>query len=1230
MQVCLVLLLPPVCGGRLTQLSASIETPNYPEPHPQDMDCVWRITAPEGHQIRLKVVDFQLESSDNCSIDYLEIRNGNFSDSPLMGKFCSNNMQAGTAMYSSSNSLYLNFVSTSYFFGFERGFKINYDSGATGCGGLLSTATGGFRSPHYPHQNPHSSECFWTITVSAGNRLNLYFDHLDLESDSDCSVQFVEVRDSDRTGQLLGRFCDKSATPEFITSVTNSLWVKYRSQSSYSGTGFSARYDINCSSVNFESHVGVIESPNYPESYPYKANCSWRIQAPIGNTFKLHIVALKLETGLDDRCGADNLTFMTFYADYDIPNDSKTLCGYWPPQYIETIGDVINLQFVSDDLKENEGFRLEWQVIGCGGGLSALNGHFQLQNATNEGAYQCEWTITVPLGRKINLEITKLDLECKTGSVEVYAGRNRDGPRLLHQCHSTSSSLMISSPSNTMFVYLHYQDYSPKFEASYKSVDGGCGGRLTAHSGVLLSEEHTKKYPPDSECEWLLELEKSYIIAFSLQAFQMETDQYCNTSYVKIYDGSSSNAPLIKSFCGGDKPNIPATFKSKSNMIFVHLQTGGKKSSYIFDASYTTSCGATLNADKVGSIFSHAFGPQECLWYIVSKIPTRKVSMTVVDFELSCEKGEYLYFTDGLDPTPTINGASQNKYCGNSFPPTFYSQGSAMTVKLVTKGQVEFEADYSSADDACGGKYKATDSNFHGQFISPWYPDNYPNNLECVWELEPLAGNGIELSFLAIELEVRNSSFEKIFIERCVNGKNIARLYGLKTAFTKTFTDKVWIKFRTNKEGTSTGFTATWGPSFVNYLTQNQGKLDFLNGKKDTDYKWIITVDEAFKVNLTVFFLCTGSSNYVKIYDGAEREGGILFKQEQSMSDKKMLISSTNQITIKVRVRSSVKLTIIWNSIISEDHKVEGCGSILKAQNFPQNLTSPGYPDNYPDNTDCWWIIKAPLSSTVVVNITTMAIERQGPDCASSDYVEFLDGGSRKRRSLGQYCGSKRDSLQIRSLHHTLEVHFKSDKTRNFTGFVLSYEIGCGGMLNPASKISSPNYPEQYPPYQNCTWQVSALPGRTILLDFEENFSIAEPKVFTPNSSCSGDYIQLFNGEDSYAPPLVAPNSSSTDGKYCGTVSPRSTETGSSFLMAEFISDKSGSGSGFSFNVSEVEVGCGGHLDLTYERPSGYFTSPNYPRNYSHNLDCIWVIKAPPTKEVQVDFKGSFSVEYSE
>ena len=38
-----------------------------------------------------------------------------------------------------------------------------------------------------------------------------------------------------------------------------------------------------------------------------------------------------------------------------------------------------------------------------------------------------------------------------------------------------------------------------------------------------------------------------------------------------------------------------------------------------------------------------------------------------------------------------------------------------------------------------------------------------------------------------------------------------------------------------------------------------------------------------------------------------------------------------------------------------------------------------------------------------------------------------------------------------------------------------------------------------------------------------------------------------------------------------------------------------------------VLVGCGGVVEMDGRRQ--YITSPGYPRNYSNNLDCIWLIK---------------------
>ena len=43
---------------------------------------------------------------------------------------------------------------------------------------------------------------------------------------------------------------------------------------------------------------------------------------------------------------------------------------------------------------------------------------------------------------------------------------------------------------------------------------------------------------------------------------------------------------------------------------------------------------------------------------------------------------------------------------------------------------------------------------------------------------------------------------------------------------------------------------------------------------------------------------------------------------------------------------------------------------------------------------------------------------------------------------MGQFCGVTGNKEPIRSRNHTIAVHFKTDDTRNSTGFILTYQTG--------------------------------------------------------------------------------------------------------------------------------------------------------------------------------------------
>ena len=75
----------------------------------------------------------------------------------------------------------------------QNGFRILYDSTATGCGADLTTPTGSFTSPNYPQPYGHNAECIWTITAARGSTIQLMFVEIDIEIHSNCIYDYVEV-----------------------------------------------------------------------------------------------------------------------------------------------------------------------------------------------------------------------------------------------------------------------------------------------------------------------------------------------------------------------------------------------------------------------------------------------------------------------------------------------------------------------------------------------------------------------------------------------------------------------------------------------------------------------------------------------------------------------------------------------------------------------------------------------------------------------------------------------------------------------------------------------------------------------------------------------------------------------------------------------------------------------------------------------------------------------------
>lgn len=118
------------------------------------------------------------------------------------------------------------------------------------CGGTYESIRGTISSPNYPKNYFKDSECVWILKASIGNRVALNFLAFELVEDQFCNEDYVEIREIDSFGPILGIFCGLN----FPTNITSgsTLWVKFRSNSLSSAKGFTADFEYGKKSLEIK------------------------------------------------------------------------------------------------------------------------------------------------------------------------------------------------------------------------------------------------------------------------------------------------------------------------------------------------------------------------------------------------------------------------------------------------------------------------------------------------------------------------------------------------------------------------------------------------------------------------------------------------------------------------------------------------------------------------------------------------------------------------------------------------------------------------------------------------------------------------------------------------------------------------------------------------------------------------------------------------------------------
>ena len=117
----------------------------------------------------------------------------------------------------------------------------------------------------------------------------------------------------------------------------------------------------------------------------------------------------------------------------------------------------------------------------------------------------------------------------------------------------------------------------------------------------------------------------------------------------------------------------------------------------------------------------------------------------------------------------------------------------------------------------------------------------------------------------------------------------------------------------------------------------------------------------------------------------------------------------------------------------------DGCGGYFTTSSGI--LTSPNYPNKYPDSTDCLWRIVIPETNKAMrlVFSSTFYLKGIKNGRCPYDYVEVFNGNSSSSVSMGEFCGRDSPASLFTSTNEAL-ILFHSNHKKNALGFELSFE----------------------------------------------------------------------------------------------------------------------------------------------------------------------------------------------
>eukprot|EP00794_Sanderia_malayensis_P007308 gene7308-8125_t len=513
------------CGGPIHAKEGIIRSPNYPENYKGNQQCDWEIVVPKGGRVAVKFVMFQLEESDNCEYDYVELTDG--VSNKKLRRLCDVKLPKQYIM-SESNKMKIRFKSDGnvHLGGFSMKFLTEIDECTTGshncsqgcrdtigdyecycsngqqlhsngrecekaCGKIYNSfhTSGVITSPSYPSNYPINRQCTWEIKARKGFKIIFDILDFDLEDNEDNKVcnpnyDYLEIK----AGKFQERICDVVDTPKRITSESNYMRINFNSDNTVSARGFKAKFS------HIKDHCAI-------NNGGCSQNCTNTARSPVCSCNYGYTLKADMRTCIEGACNKKI--------------NSTT-----------------------------------------GKGLISSPDYPKLYHSNKP----CKWNVFTTPGQRFDITIKDIKCDMRTSSMIIWwkqFGKKRTIKRL---CNVRDPNEIHTLTDGNIF---NVEFLSGSFSLAYSST---CGGKIAATRTPKKFYSHLKfgkeNYPPNQNCKWLLYAKnkqgKKRKLQLRFTNFKLEGEaSSCNYDYIKVYDNDRVNEnKLLSTDCGHMKQRV--------------------------------------------------------------------------------------------------------------------------------------------------------------------------------------------------------------------------------------------------------------------------------------------------------------------------------------------------------------------------------------------------------------------------------------------------------------------------------------------------------------------------------------------------------------------------------------------------------------------------------------------------------------------------------------------------